>query len=721
VNRLRAAADWVHGRLSHRPDSEHGQALVRLAIACLIVAYLIGLQMAGGVGKETDLLLMVMLVEAVIGLGLLAGILANPQSSHIRRWIGMVSDFATLLALMLIEPEALAPLYVIIMWVAIGNGLRFGTAYLQVASVMAAAAFSIVALGSPYWRGQPYLSIGLLLGLIAIPAYLSSLLTSLRRSTEEARRANEAKSRFLATMSHEFRSPLNGIIGMSELMRGGQLPAEQREHAEVIYTSAQTLLLLVEEVLDISAIEAGKLQQKPTDFNLQELIAKIEKMLQPQAAAKGLNLQFSIAQNVPRELHGDGAHLTQILLNLLHNAIKFTEHGSVSLAVGRVEGTGRDLRVSFSVRDTGIGIPDEYKLKIFEAFEQVDSGPARRFGGTGLGTTIAKTLTQLLGGTLRLEDNPGGGCHFFFDVPFEPNAPGQDVSVVDSSNVVAFDDPFVRHKARTKSLRVLVADDQHANRAVLTKLLERAGHRVTAAVDGEQALDLLEQTEFDFAVLDMHMPNLSGLDVIRQLRFMQAGRPSRTPVIVLSADATEQASSQALHAGAQVFLTKPVVVPKLLEAIVEVTSGPQKPVAVRSVSSSDQGAFTANPSVLEELAGMGLGEAFLRDFVEQCLRDLAGCMANLGKHGAAADWGEFRDAAHAMKGVSENLGASSIAERCRLIMRSDDTTLARKQSGWINELNLQLGMLAEHSRKELTRILSGGGPDAGRRPAPDAS
>lgn len=715
---MRAAVVWVRSRLANRPDSEHSQAIVRLAIACLIVAYLLLLDLFAGryIQDNTGVMLKIMFAEALIGLGLLVAILWHPGISHVRRWIGITSDYATLLTLMLLEPKGLAPLYVIVLWVTIGNGLRYGMRYLSSASLIGAASFAVVVANSTYWREQAYLSVGLVVGLVAIPAYLSRLLQSLRKSTEEARRANAAKSQFLATMSHEFRSPLNGIIGMSELLRNAQMPAEQRDHADVIYTSAQTLLLLVEEVLDISAIEAGKLQQKPVDFSVRELVAKLDKMLQPQAQGKRIALLCSVEKNVPGEVHGDSAHLTQILLNLLHNAIKFTESGTVSLAVSLVDTADGTSRMAFSVRDTGIGIPDEYKQKIFEAFEQVDSGPARRYGGTGLGTTIARTLTQLLGGVLRLEDNPGGGCHFFFDIPLA-KIESKTVSSESQSNVVAFDDPFVRHKARIRSLRALIADDQQANRSVICKLLERAGHRTVAAADGEQALDMLEQNDFDFVVLDMHMPNVSGLDVIRHLRFMQAGRATRTPVIVLSADATEQAAKAALQAGAQVFLTKPVVVAKLLEAIVEVSS-PQKQPALKQIS--ELPTLITNSSVLEELAAMGLGDAFLKDFVEQCLRDLAGCMSSLDRHASSADWGGFRDAAHAMKGVSENLGATSIAERCRLIMRSDDATLVKKHGSWAKELSAQLGLLNEHIRREAERITSGGS-DTGRRPAPDAS
>jgi two-component system sensor histidine kinase RpfC len=406
-------------RFRQRPDSEHEQAMVRLAIALLILAYLWGLQIAG---QKVWPMLLVMLAESLVGIGLLAAIALQPGVSHPRRWIGMLADYATLTALMVLSPAALAPLYVIILWVTMGNGLRYGGRYLFAAAVLAVASFFTVILDSAYWRDQPYLAVGLLVGLIAIPVYMSSLLRALSAAIDEARRANAAKSRFLATMSHEFRSPLNGIIGMSELLHGTRMGPEQREYADVIQASAQTLLLLVDDVLDISAIEAGKLHRRDGDFNLHDLVGRINKMLQQPAPTRGLLLRSRIDDDVPVRLHGDGAHLTQILLNLMHNAVKFTEHGSVSLRVQLKSTEGSVLRLCFSVRDTGIGIPSEDKERIFRAFEQVDSGPTRRFGGTGLGTTIAKTLTQLLDGQIGLEDNPGGGSHFWFEVPLRVQA-----------------------------------------------------------------------------------------------------------------------------------------------------------------------------------------------------------------------------------------------------------------------------------------------------------
>ena len=703
-------------RFRNRPDSEHEQALVRLAIALVILAYLYGLRWFDPVTSEgVTPMLLVMLGETSIGVALVTAIAWRPGVSHLRRWMGMLADYGTLTALMVLSPVALAPLYVIILWVTIGNGLRYGGRYLASASVLALAAFSAVVASGAYWRGQPFLSVGLLIGLVAIPLYMSSLLRALSQAIDEARRANAAKSRFLATMSHEFRSPLNGIIGMSELLHGTRMGPEQREYADVIQVSAQTLLLMVDDVLDISAIEAGKLKRRDVDFNLDELVGRLQRMLQAAAAGKGLAMTAKVDQDVPLRLHGDGAHLTQILLNLAHNAVKFTEQGSVALRVSLRATDGDAVRLCFSVRDTGIGIAAADKDRIFDAFEQVDSGPTRRFGGTGLGTTIAKTLTQLLEGQIGLEDNAGGGSHFWVEVPIRIQGSAAPSAAAGDGNVVSFDDPFVRHKARIRPLRVLVADDQPANRTVLCRILERAGHRTREAEHGEQALDMLEAEDFDLAIVDMHMPRFSGLDVIRQLRYMQAGGPS-TPVIVLSADATAQAARNAEDAGAPAFLTKPVVVARLLETIADLVSPTRLP-RVRPLT--DVARPTINAAVLEELAGMKLGNAFLRDFVEQCVKDGDTCLADLRAQSARRDWADARESAHAFKGIAENLGAQLVAERCQQVMRAADDVLARESTRLHAELSKLWLIAIEQSRQQAVALSQPVAPGAERSPGPD--
>jgi two-component system, sensor histidine kinase RpfC len=686
----------------NRPDSEHAQALVRLVIALIILIYLAGLA-SGRRSSEPgdDAALFVILAESLLGIGIVASIAMNPGVSHLRRVIGMLGDYATLAAMMTLGGDVLSPLYVILLWVTIGNGLRFGQNYLFAAIGMSMASFVIPLMLSDYWQANRHLGWGLFIALGAIPGYLISLLRSISRATDEARRANAAKSRFLANMSHEFRSPLNGIIGMSEILSTTRLAPEQRECAEVIQTSAQTLLLLVEDVLDISAIEAGKLRRHDSEFNLRDVTRRLRTMLQPQAAAKGLQFNIVIDERLPPRVRSDAGHLMQILHNLLHNAIKFTEQGSVQLEIKVQDASNTQAAITFLVRDTGIGIAPEERGRIFQAFEQVDSGPTRRFAGTGLGTTIAKTLAELLGGRIGVDENPGGGSLFRVDLPFElPEMQAERTG--DESKVIAFDDPFVRHRARVRPMRVLVADDQLANRLVLQRLLQRAGHDVVFAQNGDEALDRIETESLDAAVVDLHMPGTSGLDVIKHARMMEAGG-RRTPIAILSADATVDTVREVENSGAFAFLTKPVVVARLLEVLAEMASGgDEMPIP----AARDDTSVTSMVSldVLQELAAMNLGEGFVASFVEQCLRDASRCMTELERAGSEAQWEAMREAAHALKGLCENLGAQSIVDGCGEIMRSSDTGLRQEWRRRVARIEAQLQQSAQQVRVEVQRL-----------------
>jgi two-component system, sensor histidine kinase RpfC len=594
---------------ANRSDSEHQQGIIRLAITSIFLIYVGGITFFGGSAVwHLSAVLWVLAVEGLVGLLILIAIAFNPGASNARRWVGMALDYSMMAATMFFLGEVAAPMYVVFLWVTIGNGLRYGRNFLYAAIACAAVSFLIVILTTDFWRAHDFLSYGLLLGLIAIPLYLASLLSELTAAVDEARRANAAKSRFLATMSHELRSPLNGIIGMSELLSAMKLSVEQRECADVIQTSAQTLAMLVEDVLDISAIEAGKLKRQDANFSLRDLVRRLRTMLMPFAAAKDLKFDINLPDTLPSRVRGDGGHLLQVLMNLLHNAIKFTESGSVELKITEQSRTLENVKVCFSVRDTGVGIPDSQIEKIFQAFEQLDTGPTRRYGGTGLGTTIAKTLTELMGGTIGFENNEDGGSHFWVVLEFQllgaEAHPLKDFKQsYRAEKVVAIDDPFVRHRARVKALKILVADDIAANRIVLQRLLERAGHDVVLAVDGESALDKLADFVFDIAFIDLHMPGVSGLDVIRQAKVMQAGM-SAIPIIALSADATTDSIRDAEAAGANLFLTKPIVVTKLLDAIVELIKKDVN-ITVKSASPPSaheyqEGSF--RPEVLRERA-----------------------------------------------------------------------------------------------------------------------
>lgn len=702
-------------RFSNRPDSELAQALVRMAVISVVLLYLLWMEAVGDdLSAGFNDVLMIVATGFVVGAAILVGIGMSPRISHARRIIGMLSDFGLMAVAMVRMGEPLGWVYVIIMWVTIGNGLRFGNRYLYGAMAMATLSFGSVLFFTPYWHANLSVGIGLLVGLVAVPSYLSGLLRALTRATREARRANEAKSMFLANMSHEFRTPLNGLSGVSELLATTRLDAEQREYLGTIQASTRSLLSLVEDVLDISAIEAGKLKLNLQEFSLRELLNGIDLILQPTARGKKLAYESNIAAGVPDELHGDAVHLRQVLLNLVGNAVKFTQQGSVRLDVVSTGTEAGSVRLRFTVTDTGIGVPEKARARLFEAFEQADATLSRDYGGTGLGTTIAKGLTEAMGGTIGFESSEHSGSRFWVELPFEETSAAEPaerpsgLSLVPSQpaarpemaeNVIAFADPFLRHRARVRSMQVLIADDHAANRMVLERLLQKAGHSVVSVANGEDVLEAMEANDYDTVIVDLHMPGLSGLDLLRHLRVMQAGG-KLTPVVVLSADVTPDAINNCQKAGARAFMAKPVVAGKLLDLLSEIahpaTATPRQPAvgvgapAMRSdVGQADD---VLDPAVLEELASLGMGDAFEVEFVGQCLKDATGCLAGMVQAGQTSDWAALRDHAHALKGVSSNLGLVRLTNASGEMMRLAEWQMRREWKPRYNLLQEQFAL-----------------------------
>jgi two-component system sensor histidine kinase RpfC len=417
-SRIRIAASSCLKMLRSRADSEHEMTLNRLALSGAAFAYLVAL---GWLGRP-DALEMIhaqgryFALYQLIALAIFLHLLLRPAVSVLRRIVGMCIDLCFFSYGMHVGGEAFAPLYPVYLWVMFGNGFRFGIAYLVAATGIGVVAFSIVVATTAYWRGHLSLSFGLAAGLIVLPAYVSTLIRKLSEAKRQAEEASRAKSAFLASMSHEFRTPLNAIIGLSDLLRTTSLVSEQKRMCATICDSGRRLLTLVNSVLDFSRAEAGLMPASAVAFDLLLLMAGIKNVLAVAAEAKGLRLSVHCSARTPPLLIGTKTHLENILINLVGNAIKFTDSGHVVIAVDAVFHDTEKARLRFEVTDTGIGIADTEHARVFDRFTQADETIIDRFGGTGLGLAIAKQLVELQGGEIGVQSMLGAGSTFWFEV-----------------------------------------------------------------------------------------------------------------------------------------------------------------------------------------------------------------------------------------------------------------------------------------------------------------
>lgn len=410
----------IRETFAQRTDSEHEQAFIRLAIVLILVIYVAFLFLQNRLIDRDEIVpAAIAFFSLLFSAWVLSHIATRPAASSLRRVIGMVHDNGMAGYMMYALGEYCAPFYIVLLWVTFGNGFRYGRKYLLGSAVLGTISFYLVFITTEYWKSHPKLGIGLLLGLIVLPLYVSTLLKKLTAAISRAEEANKAKNQFLANMSHEIRTPLSGILGMVDLLRGTPLTAEQEDFTNTIHASSQTLLFLIEDVLDISKIEAGKISVNTVDLDFHTLVKNTIAMVAQQAREKGLDISTQIPSRIPFQLRGDPLLIRQVLLNLLSNAIKFTETGSVCLRVEQIREMPKKVFLRIEVADTGIGIPIESQARIFERFSQADESITRRYGGTGLGTTIAKQIVELMGGTIGLESEPGKGSVFWFTLELE--------------------------------------------------------------------------------------------------------------------------------------------------------------------------------------------------------------------------------------------------------------------------------------------------------------
>ncbi len=791
----------IRHRIARTGDSEPEQAILRLAIGTLIFVYFcLPWQADEHFAEIFDSKSNIIITIATsIAFLIFAAIVKNPVTSPLRRIIGIVLDMTSLSILLYWTAGDHIPLFVFYLWVILGNGFRYGTVYLYISYGVSLAGFSSVIIWSQYWQQHQSFAISLLIILVALPLYAAFLLKKLHAAIASAKQANDAKSQFLANMSHELRTPLNGVIGMGELLRETNLNYEQQELVSTMHSSADTLLELIENILDISKIEAGKVVAESKDFDLHILVNTVLLMMAPLGEKKGLRVSCYFDPETPFELIGDQRYIHQVLVNLINNAIKFTQEGAVALSVKIVAGSRMNPVIRFEITDTGIGIEEEAIDRIFENFTQADASTSRVFGGTGLGTTISKELVELMGGIIGVESQKDHGSMFWFEIPFigsndtqpsisenrilllasedtasviRPSLKNWNVEfdwirtstraltqllqasddehpyetvIVDQSSLTDIDavqfarlvksedlldsttlvlinssdtmmdanrinqfyistiehpedkrllfnaihaalsvnlsDPTIvsmaEHYTRqsgAKALNILVAEDNLVNQKVIQGILQNAGHNVRLANTGEQALDIIDEDldSIELIILDMNMPEVSGIEVIKTLRFLDTN--SRIPTIMLTADATPEAREACISAGANKFLTKPIDTLRLLECVASLsrhirTSNPKKTVQIerrkvkRHVNSNFIESEWYDRIVLDELDTLGGDPEFIaslvRNFIEEGTKHVQTIKASIDE-----DYLVYRESLHALKGSSTELGAKHLVDIC---------------------------------------------------------
>jgi two-component system sensor histidine kinase RpfC len=798
-------------------NGEHEQALLRISFTASILIYL--LFFASAISDVSQWFAYAYLTFSILNL---IHLLFRPAPSKIRQTVTMLADIGAVSFEMLTTNEVGALFWGIYLWIIVGNGIRYGKRLLIGSYVASLIGFLLVISTNDYWlEKHPDLAIGLLITLFLVPLYILKLRNQLNQALESAQEANQAKTQFLAHMSHEMRTPLNGLIGVSDLLTVTPLNREQYDLVRTLKNSSKILQQLIENVLDFSKIESGKLESEKIDFDLHELVNNIIEMFQSQAAEKKLQLNVRFSPDTPYALKGDALHLLQIIINLTGNAIKFTNKGSVELRISTIRQDETTAYLKFEVIDSGIGISPEAQQTIFERFTQADPSIARKYGGTGLGTTISRDLVKLLGGKIGLHSELGIGSVFWFELPFgkqvlmnemssptsldqlrvisigiaqtERNVlanhlagwrvryeyedsidrffsrlnqmqlsqqkgvvvmcspqnfgmsakdfadriatldPNHSISMIlfnpdmqaeldedrlelgytcllripldktllfnalhgvmtprPTSGVISFKDHYERTNKEKRGVRILVADDNGTNRKIIARILEHGGHKVELVEDGEQALDMLEQKRFDLMILDMNMPQMGGLDVVKIHRATSL-LSVPTPVIILTADATIAAMRECEAAEIDSYLTKPVDAITLLDTIARLTSTVNT-VDVAELSThtedDDEHSSMLNENTLHQLALLGEGQdnflqVVIHGYISETEKILEAMRTSLTNH----EYATFKELAHIIKGSSGNVGADAMYTLCSEIMQCPPADLDLKASMLLKQVH----------------------------------
>lgn len=764
-------------KIKTAPGREYEQAFIRIAIGLIILVAVIMSNL-----NDPDIIKLVSIqvfIYTVCGLYLLFWIFKTPKKNRLRYIISSTIDIVALSYLMFYSDKMGGAFFAIYLWIIVGFGFRFGPLYLFIASAQSVIGFTVVYITSPYWSNHPYLFYSLLTSLIVLPAYVSTLLQRLKQSIEKANIANKAKSQFLANMTHELRTPLNGIFCSNDLLKTTNLSSTQKDYVDSIEYSVDTLLVLINDILDLSKIESGKFESIPEDFDLHALLNSTVLMLKNHAHDKGLELHLHVMPDVPFSLHGDKTHTVQVLINITGNAIKYTNNGHVKINASLIARENDTCIIRYEVEDTGVGIPIDKQDLLFERFTQVDNSDTRQYEGSGLGATIAKELVEKLGGTIGFNSELDKGSTFWFELPYkvrlidkradealknvkvlilrdkdnllteihqdlehwkvntieafsasdalniveqhiEDEKPLHAIIIAKSTleiNIVEFSgllknknildninliflngdvnedvkkeiiasgvdyilpqsvdksvfynaihsapllrlkdetiEVFSHHKnAKTSQpIKILIAEDNAANQYLFERILNYAGFEVTIANNGQEALDTLIDQTFDLCVMDMQMPVMSGVQAIKLYRYMEPD--SSLPFIILTANATEDATKACEETGAEAYITKPVRAHLLVDTIHNLINIKVKDKTIKVKNGIHNQDAILDYEQINIIDDKDVFENMVEIFSDNLQTNIEKITEAINNN----DYSEYKTVLHSIKGIAGNFGA----------------------------------------------------------------
>jgi two-component system, sensor histidine kinase RpfC len=703
---LKSISNWYKDAAKQCDGLELEQGATRLAIASFFTLYVIISFVINQSVDQGELTGFYCLIAFEVCALFLFFVISRAKSpSRNRRLLGNWLDVVGTTVFLSLAGDIAVVLIGVYLWVTFGNGFRFGKKYLYHSQAISILGFSIATQVNPFWAKHQPIIVGFFLMLIALPIYVAKLIERINESRQKAEteslraaEANLAKTQFVANMSHEIRTPLNGIIGISTLFKTTPLNSDQKDLLKTLESSSKLLLSLLNNVLDFTKIEERKFTIESVPFSPQDAVQDTIEIFRTQASSKGIQLGSSISNNIGT-LKGDVFVIRQVLANLLGNAIKFTEVGSVTLSATLLQDASGKTTVRFEVSDTGVGIPADKQHKIFDSFTQADASTTRKFGGSGLGLTIAKHMVEEMGGTLSFQSTEGTGSRFWFDLTLDQELSEYDTEIKAVSNV----SPITITQQNSKVLDILVCEDESTNQKIITRLLSLPGHNVEIVTNGDEMLDALEQRKFDLVITDLNMAGMSGTDALKLYRFAQPENKT-TRFILFTADATVSAREASVEAGFDAFLTKPIEASTLYKTIENILDLPigiaeywlknalASPVEVESDLKKDN--LQLDWNALSELEKIGAGDEL---FMHRLLRNfLADSLKLIYKIEAAAKqkhYGDLHDHCHALKGNCLSVGAMELAATTDIIGKLNASITTAHTIEMLDKLNSEFSKL----------------------------